>query len=64
VLFGDAVALDCDRCIVVGEGGPAAALSLSDMVVVNAGGGTLACRVDDSPEVRRVSEAIRARGSR
>jgi mannose-1-phosphate guanylyltransferase len=60
VLFGEAVALDCERCIVVGDGGPAAALRLSDMVVVNAGGGTLACRVDDSAEVRRVSEAVRA----
>jgi mannose-1-phosphate guanylyltransferase len=61
VLFGDAFALDCDRCIVVGDGGTAAALGLSDMVVVSAGGGTLACRVDDSPLVRRVSEAVQAR---
>ena len=64
VVFGDAVALDCDRCIVVGDGGPAAALRLADMVVVNAGGGTLACHVDDSAEVRRVSEAVRAAGPR
>ena len=61
VLFGDAVALDCERCIVVGDGGTAAALGLSDMVVVNAGGGTLACRVDDSGDVRRVSDAVQAR---
>ncbi len=64
VLFGDALALDCDRCIVVGDGGTAAALSLTDMVVVNAGGGTLACRRGDSLEVRRVSEAVQARRAR
>ena len=64
VLFGDAVAVDCDRCIVVGDGGTAAALHLSDMVVVNAGGGTLACRIDDSADVRRVSDALKARGAR
>lgn len=62
VLFGDAVAVECDRCIVVGDGGTAAALKLSDMVVVNAGGSTLACRIADSDQVRRVSEAVRARG--
>jgi mannose-1-phosphate guanylyltransferase len=62
VLFGEAVALDCERCIVVGDGGPAAAMGLRDMVVVNAGGGALACRIEDSEQVRRVAEAVRARG--
>jgi mannose-1-phosphate guanylyltransferase len=64
VVFGDAVAVDCDRCVVVGDGGTAAALRLTDMVVVNAGGGTLACRLEDSADVRRVSEAIHARAPR
>jgi len=63
VLFGDALALDCDRCVVVGEGGTAAAMGLSDMVVVHAGGATLSCRIEDSNEVRRVVEAMRARGA-
>ena len=44
--------------------GVAAALRLSDMVVVNAGGGTLACRVDDSAEVRRVTAAVNALAER
>jgi mannose-1-phosphate guanylyltransferase len=64
VLFGDALALDCDRCIVVGEGGTAAAMGLNDMVVVHAGGATLSCRLEDSNHVRRVSEAVRARAAR
>ncbi len=63
VLFGQAVAVDCDRCIVVGEGGVAAALGLTDMVVVQAGGATLTCRADQTEQVRRVSEAVRARGA-
>lgn len=60
VLFGEAVALDCDRCVVVGEGGTAAALGLKDMVVVHAAGATLTCPLDRGEEVRRVSEAVRS----
>jgi mannose-1-phosphate guanylyltransferase/mannose-6-phosphate isomerase len=62
VLFGDALAVDCDGCVVVGEGGTAAALGLREVVVVNVGGATLACGLDRSDEVRRVVEAARARG--
>jgi mannose-1-phosphate guanylyltransferase/mannose-6-phosphate isomerase len=61
VLYGDAVAIDCDGCVVVGEGGPAAAVGLRDTVVVNANGSTLSCPVERSDQVRRVSEALRAR---
>ncbi len=64
VLFGEAVAVDCERCVVVGEGGTAAALGLRDMVVVHVGGATLACGLDRGEEVRKLSEAVRARGSR
>jgi len=61
VVFGRAVALDCDRCVVVGDGGTVAALGLADMVVVHVDGATLACRLDQSDGVRRVTEAVRAR---
>ena len=64
VLFGDAVAVQCRRCIVVGEGGTAAALGLEDMVVVHVGDATLACRLDETDRVRKVSEAVRGRGTR
>jgi mannose-1-phosphate guanylyltransferase len=64
VLFGDAVAVDCRGCIVVGEGGTAAALGLQDMVVVHVDGSTLACRLDETDRVRRVTEAVRERGER
>jgi len=62
VTFGDAIAIDCARCIVVGEGGLAAALGLTGMVVVHVNGSTLSCRIEDSENVRKVSEAARARG--
>ena len=52
VLFGDAVAVDCRGCIVVGEGGTAAALGLEDMVVVHVDGSTLACRLEETDRVR------------
>jgi mannose-1-phosphate guanylyltransferase len=64
VLFGDAVAVDCHSCIVVGEGGTAAALGLEDMVVVHVGDSTLACRLADTDRVRGVTEAVRERGAR
>lgn len=59
VRFGRTVVLDCDRCVVVGDGGIAAAVGLRDMVVVHAGGATLACRIDRTEDVRAVSEAAR-----
>lgn len=62
VAFGDAVIVDCDGCVVVGDGGIAAAMGLRDTVVVNVHGATLACPLDQSEQVRRVSEAVRARG--
>jgi mannose-1-phosphate guanylyltransferase len=61
VCFGDAVAIECDGCVVVGDGGTAAAMGLRDMVVVHVEGATLCCRLDDSDRVRRVTEAVRAR---
>jgi mannose-1-phosphate guanylyltransferase len=63
VAFGDAVVVDCDDCVVVGEGGTAAAMGLRGMVVVHANGATLSCPLAQSEGVRRVSEAVRARGA-
>ena len=60
VTWGDAVPVDCDRCVVVGDGFPAAPLGLSDMVVVATPQGTLVCRRQDTDQVRRVTEAVRA----
>ena len=39
-----------------------AALGLTGMVVVHVNGSTLSCRIEDSENVRKVSEAARARG--
>ena len=64
VTWGEAVPVDCDDCVVVGDGAPAAPLGLSDMVVVSTPNGTLVCRRQDTEQVRRVAEAVRARGSR
>ena len=61
VTFGDAVVVDCEGCVVVGEGGTAAAMGLRDTVVVNVAGATLACPLALSESVRRVSEAVRGR---
>src|SRR6185436_11354000 len=59
VAFGDAVVVDCDDCVVVGEGGTAAAMGLRGMVVVHVNGATLTCPVAESESVRKVSEAVR-----
>jgi mannose-1-phosphate guanylyltransferase len=63
VTWGRAVPVDCDRCVVVGDGATAAPLGVSDMVVVATPQGTLVCRLADSDQVRRVTEAVRAHGS-
>lgn len=63
VVFGDAVVVDCDDCVVVGEGGVAAAMGLSATVVVNVRGATLACPLAASERVREVSERVRDRGA-
>lgn len=62
VRFGDTQVIDCDDCVVVGDGGTAAAIGLQKMVVVNAAGATLACRIEDSERVREVSAALRETG--
>ncbi|MFN8587764.1 MAG: mannose-1-phosphate guanylyltransferase [Candidatus Eisenbacteria bacterium] len=61
VCFGDAVPVECDGCIVVGDGVTAAPLRMRDMIVVATANGVLACRIEDSEHVRKVSEAVRAR---
>jgi len=61
VLHGDAIAVGCRRCVVVGESGTAAAMGLEEMVVVHVNGSTLACRLDQTDQVRKVNEAVRAR---
>lgn len=62
VRWGDAVPVDCEGCVVVGDGVVAAPLGLRDMVVVATRDGVLACRLEDTDKVRGVSEAVRARG--
>jgi mannose-1-phosphate guanylyltransferase len=62
VTWGEAVPVDCERCVVVGDGCIAAPLGLSDMVVVATRLGTLVCRRQETEQVRRVTEAVRAHG--
>jgi mannose-1-phosphate guanylyltransferase/mannose-6-phosphate isomerase len=61
VVHGDALAIDCRDCVVVGEGGTAAAVGLERMVVVHASGATLAVRLDQAEHARKAAEAQRNR---
>jgi mannose-1-phosphate guanylyltransferase len=61
VTWGNAIAVDCDDCVIVGDGVPTAPLGLSGMVVVSTPNGTLVCSRKDW-EVRRVTEVVRAGG--
>ncbi len=63
VRWGDAVPVECNDCIVVGDGAIAAPLRLEGMVVVATRQGTLVCATSQSEHVRKVSEAVRARAS-
>jgi mannose-1-phosphate guanylyltransferase len=63
VVVGNVVPIECDECVLVGEGqATTAALGLRRMIVVHSGGDTLVCPLDGSDRVRQVSEAARARG--
>jgi mannose-1-phosphate guanylyltransferase len=63
VVVGNVVPIECDECVLVGEGqATTAALGLRRMIVVHSGGDTLVCPLDRSDRVRQVSEAARARG--
>lgn len=63
VVHGDAVVVDCDDCVVVGEGGTAAALGQRGMIVVHVDGATLSCPLEASQDVRRVTDTVRAKES-
>jgi len=61
VVVGNVVTVECDDCVLVGDGSTAtAAMGLKRMIVVQAAGGTLVCPLEDSDRVRKVSEAVRA----
>lgn len=65
VVVGNVVPIECDECVLVGDGATTtAALGLRRMIVVHANGATLVCPVEDSDRVRRVSEAVRAKEAR
>ena len=62
VVVGNIVPIECDECVLVGDGtSTTAAMGLKRMIVVQAAGGTLVCPLEDSDRVRKVSEAVRAR---
>ena len=64
VVVGNVVPVECDDCVLVGDSATiTAALGLRGMIVVHANGATLVCSLEDSDRVRRVSEAVRARGA-
>lgn len=61
VTWGEAVPVECENCIVVGDGVPAAPLRMRDAIVVATPQGVLVCPVGESENVRKVSEAMRSR---
>ena len=63
VVVGNVVPIECEECVLVGDGATTtAALGLKRMIVVHAAGETLVCPLEDSERVRQVPEALRARG--
>lgn len=62
-LAGDALAVDCDDCVVVAEGGRlVATLGLRGLCVVDAGDALLVVPRDRAQDVRAVVEALKAQG--
>lgn len=59
---GDAVVIDSDGCVVIAGKRPVAVVGLKDMVVVDAGDAILVLPREKSQDVRKVVEALKARG--
>ena len=62
-LSGDALAIDCDGCVVLSEGGRlVAAVGLEGICVVDSGDALLVVPRDRAQDVRAVVDALKARG--
>jgi len=60
---GDALAIDCDECVVLSEGGRlVAAVGLRGLCVVDAGDALLVVPRDRAQDVRAVVDALKAKG--
>ncbi|MBS2022925.1 MAG: mannose-1-phosphate guanylyltransferase [Deltaproteobacteria bacterium] len=60
---GDAIAIDCDDCVVLGEGGRfVAALGLHGVCVVDAGDALLVIPRERAQDVRQVVDALKSQG--
>ena len=62
VVSGEVISVDSFRNVVVGQKRPIALVGVSDLVVVDAGDVILVCRRDRAQDVRKVTEALHARG--
>lgn len=63
VVSGNVMLFDAARNVVLGQGRkPVALIGVEDLIVVDAGDALLVCRSDRAQEVRRVVEALQARG--
>jgi len=63
VVSGDAIAVDCDGCVILSEGKRLlAAVGLTDLCLVDAGDAVLVVPRDRAQDVRAVVDALKARG--
>jgi mannose-1-phosphate guanylyltransferase len=53
VVLGNAVLVDAENCVVVGEDNPVAVIGVQDLVIVQKNGATLICPRERTEEVRR-----------
>jgi mannose-1-phosphate guanylyltransferase len=57
----EAIVVDCEGCVVLGDKRPLAVVGLTEVVVVDAGDAVLVVPKDKSQDVRKVVEALKAR---
>jgi mannose-1-phosphate guanylyltransferase len=63
VVTGNVMLFDALRNVVLGQGTkPVALIGVNDLIVVDAGDALLVCTSDRAQEVRKVVEALKARG--
>jgi mannose-1-phosphate guanylyltransferase len=62
VAVGQALAVDAEDCVILGEGKPVVVLGAKGLVVVQRPGGTLVCPLERAEDVRRVVAELKRRG--
>ncbi len=61
IILGDAITLDTERCIIVGEEGIIGCIGLKDIIVVETPDAVLVCHRDKAQDVKKIVKELKAK---